>query len=479
MITNTTFYKKISAFFDSTLLQVLALIGACLINAYSKVEEHGGAVTYHNRLIFTGIILFVCLLTLQLLFCRHLCSTVLPFFLTVTLPLKCYNSFDEFIKLAPLAIPFVIALLLRLFVLYRAPFAPTRVFWSCVPVAVAVTLGGLGTLPIRDYFEVIYYVFGLGGGMLLLCYVFTTQYQTDPQSPDYDMASVYERAMCFTAILAIFMVFHHYYGLLRPLREQYDWLTILKDHYTLDYFIQWRNNICTIMMITMPFLFSRAHKHIVYLPIAILSAIAIVLSNSRGGIIFGTIECLVCLIVFVINERRLYKRILVLSAMAIGIGIAIFFHAQLLPYIKELFSRLFDTLSSDKIQQETRYSLISRAGKDFMTNPIFGSGLGYKGNIDIYNPVKGSLYFYHSAPLQIVGSLGILGILAYGYQFYAQGRILLTAKNRFACSVALSILFLWGMSIVNPGVFAPVPFAMSIPLSLTVVEKTTKDQVSL
>jgi hypothetical protein len=35
------------------------------------------------------------------------------------------------------------------------------------------------------------------------------------------------------------------------------------------------------------------------------------------------------------------------------------------------------------------------------------------------------------------------------------------------------------MSMVNPGIFAPVPFAMAIPLSLTVVEKTVQDRRAL
>lgn len=479
MITNQTWYRKISSFFDSSLLQALCLVGACLINVFSRVEEYGGKVTYHNRLIFTGVAIFIVLLALQILFCRHLSSTVLPFFLVTTLPLKCYDSFNEFIKMAPLAIPFIAVLLLRMFVLYRAPFTPTRVFWSWVPVAVAVTLGGLGTLAFRDYIAVAYYVVGLGIGMLFLCYLFQTQYQLDAQDPDYDMASDYERAMCFTAILATFMVFHHYYGRLAPLRESYSWFAIFKDHFSLDTGIQWRNNICTVMMITMPFLFSRAQKHFIYFPIGILSAIAMILSNSRGGILIGTLECLVCVIVFLFQTRRQYQRIVVLIALVLVTAFTVIFFDRLVPYVKDLFSRLFDTLSSENIQQETRYTLIDRAGKDFRTNPIFGTGLGYKGNVDIYNPAKGSLYFYHSAPLQIVGSLGIVGILAYLYQLYTQAKLLWTVHNRFACTVALSILFLWGMSVVNPGVFAPVPFAMAIPLSLTVAEKTKAERRAL
>lgn len=479
MLTQTKCYKKISSFFDSSLLQALCLIGACLINAYSKIEENAGIVTYHNRLIFTGVTLFVVLLILQLLFCRHLSSTVLPFFLVTTLPLKCYDSFNEFIKLAPLAIPFILALLIRLFVLYRASFTPTRVFWSCVPVALSITLGGLGFLSFSDYIAVAYYVVGLGIGMLFLCYIFTSQYQPDAENPDYDMANEYERAMCFTAILAIFMVFHHYYTRLAPLRETYSWYVIFKDHFTLDPSMQWRNNICTVMMITMPFLFSRAQKNFLYFPVGVLAAVAMVISNSRGGMIFGTLECLLCVIVFLCSTRRRYQRITVIIALILtAVGVFVL-REKLFPYVKHLLSRLFETLSSENIQGETRYTLSDRAIADFRSNPIFGTGLGYKGNVDIYDPAKGSLYFYHSAPLQIIGSLGLLGIFAYLYQLFTQAKILWGARNRFACTVALSILFLWGMSMVNPGIFAPVPFAMAIPLSLTVVEKTAQDRRAL
>jgi hypothetical protein len=60
-----------------------------------------------------------------------------------------------------------------------------------------------------------------------------------------------------------------------------------------------------------------------------------------------------------------------------------------------------------------------------------------------------------------------------------QARVLLRNRSRMAATVAISILALWGMSMVNPGIFSPVPYAMMIPLHLIVVEKTYHNRKSL
>jgi hypothetical protein len=260
------------------------------------------------------------------------------------------------------------------------------------------------------------------------------------------------------------MILHHYATHLDVLQS---------THELLDF--QWRNNISTILMIGQPYLFLRAHKRFFWFFLGILSCVAMILAASRGALIFGTLEIVACVAVFLWQCRgfRRYVTLVLCLIGAVTVTIAIIL---LWDSVHTLFSRFFNTLfDSEKIVQESRFQLIFRAKDDFLRNPIFGSGLGYSGNSDIYNPRKGALYFYHSAPLQIVGSLGILGVLAYSYQLFVQGRLLFRLRTRYAMTVALSILFLWGMSIVNPGVFAPIPYAMIIPLSLFVASNPRDD----
>ncbi len=453
---------------------MIVLICACLITVFSKIGENGGIVTYGNRLIFQGVAAFIIFLCLQFLFCRHLTSTLLPFFLTLTMPLKCYNSYNEFITFVPLAIPFILALLIRIFVLYPAPFHKTSVYRSYVPATIAVTLGGLGTLTFSDYIAVSFYIAGLGIGILILCYILGTQYQNEP---NYNMADEVERAMCFLAIFSIFMVAHFYYITMAHHAETMPWKQVFQEKFRLLYF-QWRNNISTTLMIAMPFLFSRAHKHLFYLPIGLLSFVTLIFSNSRGGILFGSLEFIACFILYIVKERRRVMRIVMyLFCAVVAFGAFQFKHH--LPKIKEALWRITNLFDKEAMMQESRFRLIGRAWQDFLRNPLFGSGLGYQGNVDIYNPAKGSLYFYHSAPLQIIGSMGILGIFAYGYQLWMQSKLLWRVHTKFSATVALSIASLWGMSMVNPGVFSPVPFAVTIPILLVVSEKSAPQRTFL
>ncbi len=460
MFEKNRYLQKICSFFDSSLLQYLYLLAAIGVDLFSKVTLVGITLTFHNRVVIYAVICFVAMISLQVLLCKHLVNTVLPFLLVITFSLKCYGAMDEFMKIAYMAAPLILALLLRLLVFSRRAFHIDDIFHSLWPVAIAVTVGGLGTLAWADYLHAIYYVIGLGVGMLLLYYIFQSQYQADQT---YHLEADYERAMCLTALFCAFMILHYYYQNIETVKE---------THTLLDF--QWRNNISTILIITLPFLFNRAHKHFVWFPLGFLVFGSLLLAGSRGGTLFGSLEFIVCILAYILNEKTTYRRIgVAICIVCLGILIAIGIKNR--DALTEFFGRFFRMFTDkEHMETETRYQLIFRAKEDFLRNPIFGSGLGYSGNTDIYNPAKGALYFYHSAPLQIIGSLGIVGCLAYGCQFFFQGRFLWRNRSRFVATIAISMIALWGMSIVNPGVFAPVPYAMILPLHLCVVQKSTK-----
>ena len=95
-----------------------------------------------------------------------------------------------------------------------------------------------------------------------------------------------------------------------------------------------------------------------------------------------------------------------------------------------------------------------------MSRPIFGRGLGYSGNVDLYSPKKGAMYFYHMMIPQIIGSMGTVGILAYGYQFVQRVRLIFRKISHWAMCLGLSYLGILLMSQVNPGEFCPIPYGM-------------------
>ncbi len=467
-MTQSKVWKKISTFCDSALLQYLYFIAAVGIVLFYKVEEKNAVTTMQNNLLIYGIIAFVVVASVQLIFGRHIVSTVLPFLLICCYVLKCYDSYNIFMGFLPILLPtailFFLALMARLFFLNRHKFVPSPAFWSLLPVSIAVLVGGVGFISFSDYIGGAFYVFGLGFGLMALCALFSCQYQEDHT---YDLADFYERTMCLVALFAMFMVVHHYI---------LNWDVVVKTKRMLDF--QWRNNISTILMITIPFLFSRANKNFLWFFAGLGSAATLLMAASRGGILFGALEILVCIIVFLIRARGV-RRIVASSIVAITVAAVIVAFLRRADDIQKAFYRLFQSFDQELLQEESRYKMLLRAWEQFKEHPIFGQGLGYPGTAGIYDPRKGALHFYHCAPAQIIASLGSIGILAYLAQFYLQGRLLWRKRSRFSATVAISICALWGMSMVNPGVFSPVPYAMMIPLHLIVVEKTYRHRKTL
>ena len=127
-------------------------------------------------------------------------------------------------------------------------------------------------------------------------------------------------------------------------------------------------------------------------------------------------------------------------------------------------------------EKEVRLQLFERAFQDFNHNPIFGTGLAYMGNRDVHPSAKFALCWYHCEPLQIMGSLGIVGIIAYANQLFDRFVILLKKKTIFSVTVLVSYVGLEMMSIVNPGIFCPLPYLFLIILMLAIVEQVNKTE---
>ena len=61
---------------------------------------------------------------------------------------------------------------------------------------------------------------------------------------------------------------------------------------------------------------------------------------------------------------------------------------------------------------------------------------------------------------QIFGSMGVVGVLGYGYQLVTRFILVLRKRSAEAITLGLSYFGLFLMSQVNPGEFCPVPYAI-------------------
>lgn len=237
-------------------------------------------------------------------------------------------------------------------------------------------------------------------------------------------------------------------------------------------YMQWRNNISTYLMLAMPFVAFKAIKRPSYIFLALLFYCCILLAGSRGGLVFGGIELLMTMSILIGLDKR-HRWTFISIGLGIVLAIALFFE-DFYGFFGATFDRLIMGISG--AEKEVRLQLFERAFQDFNHNPIFGTGLAYMGNRDVHPSAKFALCWYHCEPLQIMGSLGVVGIIAYANQLFDRFVILLKKKTIFSVTVLVSYVGLEMMSIVNPGIFCPLPYLFLIILMLAVVEQVNKTE---
>ncbi len=331
----------------------------------------------------------------------------------------------------------------------RIRIGPT--FWGLVAVSVAVTLGGLFSITGEEYFSgaSLYHVLGLGVMTVLLYFIFKSNARI---KRDYIIGDKIAVAIYLMSIFLCFMV----------LRLLVMYPEILESDQPIGIMISayaiWRNNAAILIVMAIPFIFYYARRHH---PLHLLSVLFIyltlVISGSRGGLLIGAAQVIICLFVFVL--RRPYMRRCALVIALLLVVLVILFHEPIADFCEHNLRLTFD---KDILENDARYRYIFRALEDFRAAPIFGKGLGYTGNGDIYVPFMTTwqIYWYHSLFPQIIGSLGLVGLLCYGYQFYLRVRALYRMKKSiYATAIALSYVGLLLYSQIDPGIFAPFPVA--------------------
>ena len=252
-------------------------------------------------------------------------------------------------------------------------------------------------------------------------------------------------------------------------RKEFPWAEFRETRRALQF--QSSNNLSTFLMIALPigFLYSKKYRALIFLPV--VTYVALLFCDSRGGIFLGTLEFFFLLVFFCFYRSDRFRRAFFIGYFLLTVGLVILFLPRVLTFYSfdtkiEGFSDLsIPQLLKEAIKAvidngEARVGLVGRSFGDFKKNPLFGVGLGYTGNEDLYTPVKGAMNWYHMWAPQIWGSLGIVGILCFGYQLFLRLRLAFTRREEPEVTLSLCYLGLFMMSQVNPGEFCPFPYAI-------------------
>ena len=375
-----------------------------------------------------------------------LSPVTLPFLLIASSVLRLYDSADLWFSYIPAIIP-IIPLIAVHFILYRPRYRIGKMFFPLLAVAVAVTLGGIGITSVKDYFSPtnLYYVVMLGFGMVILYVIF---YNHIGIKKDFDYKKYLTKVMLYFGAFLVYMLFVVYVE------------SFIEDK---ELYIQMGNNLSANLLMTMPFAFyystvSRRYS-MAFFCLGLLENLALVLSLSRGGMLFGTVMVVPCALFAVKKSAKQDKPFLITALVLSGLVAII----ALFAYIDEIIPML--AVKKD----EARIYLYTGAVKAFFEYPLLGVGFLFNTADKI---PTGAIYWYHSTPFQIIGSMGLVGILAYCYYYVYRCVILWkNRKSKFNVCIALSFIGFELLALVNPGTFCPLPYVAMMTCIFTVFEK--------
>lgn len=388
-----------------------------------------------------------------------LCRDLLPSFLSLAIismtPLARYGEVGYFIPNIFYVLIFIVPGIVLRLIFFPPKFRIGRFFAPTLAVAAAITLGGLFSIKPEDYFSMpsLYYTLALGVGMLAI-YMFL---ESDISRKNKDIATQFAKMMVGVGIMGIAMIINNYVRYGEEINSKF---------YLFVGRLQWGNNLSNNLLLSMPFAFYLATKSrfsLVYFAIGVAEYAALVLSLSRGGMIFGSVmfPFVLAATFFTAKKNRLLFLIALAAMLAVFYFAAIKWMTPLVDSLKD-----FIAVSGD----EARVNLYKLAWENFLRYPVFGTGLGFNGGA-YYHPQPMAMYWYHSTIFQIVGSLGAVGLAAYGFQAFAQAKAVFRVRSKFNLFTALAIIGFAGYSMVNVGYFVPLPFVAMMTYMFVVADR--------
>lgn len=290
---------RVRAFLASDYFNLIMLLLACVI---ITVDQLVATPAYYGFAVFYGFIIAAVLMVSD-----DIVSILCPSLLLISFIIQYKNSYDGFMEYLWGA-PIIAFAVIFHFVAYRNGYSRRKVgdlelFKPICFASVAMLLGGVGIMTFSEYTTQINlsYMFCLGP-FVLLVYYFFSGFINYTENMDERLAKIFITVACFL-IFAIF----EYYG--------ENWAKFISSPNILPF--QWRNNACTLLMISMPFSFFMAKKkNFLYILVAVLTCVAFVLSGSRGGLVFGAIEFLILIIYYAktdVAHRKYYLGIISLG----------------------------------------------------------------------------------------------------------------------------------------------------------------------
>lgn len=403
-------------------------------------------VLFIFNLAHVSLWIFLTLIGICFLIYKEFTPTFLHFNVMWMTLLKLYGAKPhDFFHVIPLLCVLVICFIAH-FVIYKKNFRSGKLLWAHIAVSVALIFGGLFSISAEAYFKptALFYVLGLSVGMVAIYILGRSCIGADE---GIDVMRIFTDSLFFIGVTGVIMTASAAIPAL-----------LTGESYS----IQWSNNLSAFMAFALPVPFYYAVKYerkVLYFLTGVIFYLATFFTLSRGGMLYSTFIVAVSAI-FSIVFCKSKKVSLILTAVSA---------ACLIVAVCAVISK-FDVLMEELhiSPNEARVKMFKLAIANFKKFPVFGTGIGFYG--DFYHPQEGAMYWYHSTPFQIIGSMGTVGIIAYTYQFFVRLKVLLAGRNAINYALLIAFVGFELLALVNPGDFVPVPFVMNLTLMFAYVE---------
>ncbi len=335
---------------------------------------------------------------------------------------------SHIIGIVCVCLPFIVSLILYLvthFKVEKNEFKIGELFWALLIVAVVCLLAGIGC---TDY-DMRYTWSVLGFFIAMFIGYFLLLNTTDESAKDY---------VCKVFIaMGIFFVF-------QEMATYYMTGDVVVAFHNKLLLPGWAmsNSFASMMALVLPFFVYYATKNFpqIFIPLTFIIYIGILFTFSRGNILFVTL-LMPFLLLFGFTKAK--KKILyVLSLMVTILSLGILF-MSLESKILEWFGVTIDLGLNDN----GRIAIWEYAMNDFMDNKVFGAGFFGEDGVELF----GNLKKFHSTPLQILASCGIIGLIGFVIHYFLRYKLMLTKLSTFKIFAlfALATYELYGLIDIN------------------------------